>query len=470
MAKQKLNIDQLFWVIFIFLILLAVCVIFTFSNSTDSSSITVDTKLVGDKAVTAPRPVMVSAAEIRKDIFDFTTKTFFEKNGDELKVWGINKCDEYGKCANSDEATNPTYAWAMLFLAQAKVEYKDSDPERYKISADLLEKVFLKWIYSADTSAERFSVHQLYEAGEVTNDDRFTYWVRDRLTLSILNSKNFIAQSLDSKTNVNNSYLLSTMARQLAQGLGARLSYDIRATNEDEKTKSTKIEKEDKFKAKEIERNERIYEVTALIDRILGIAQADSLQGLDSSYPPLLVKNEGVENLPQLACYSIWAKLSAIKLTSSKLISSNETIDLYKKETSNFFKQLLTNMQDGNVKFLVLQSILPCLHSIRDYYPIVIQDIIEGGEGKDRSEVEDLKQLYDLLVNYLLKSWDRIGSVCNKKGGFYSNFDDNIPFAFCSGKKSLVDNSWSYFILSQHQDLEAKRFSINDTIALAKEF
>ena len=95
---------------------------------------------MGDKAISANGeiPVNINPPEIRKEIFDFATTNFFDSEESGVKVWAINQCDILGNCKNDIEATNPVYAWSILFLAQAMVEYRDSDSGRYKVSEKLL--------------------------------------------------------------------------------------------------------------------------------------------------------------------------------------------------------------------------------------------------------------------------------------------------------------------------------------------
>lgn len=383
----------------------------------------------------------ITSAELRQSIFDFSVRTFFPAPGQtsNLDITQVYKCNSDGHCSGTGAGQNPAYAWALLMLAQAKVEYFQRDEQRYTIASQLLEGTLNRWIATADGNVERHSLHQLYDVAEITGDDQFMYWVRDRHAFLVTIAKSVINQANNIGHPPQNSFLLSTTARQLALGLKATLDHENTA----------------QLAVNRIAPNtEVIRDTLDVIQRIMSLASEDSIGGFDASYPPIGQLNG--QKYPQMACFQTWAKTATLKLRSSLNEADRKFLPYNEAEVSTFFKDLLLLFRKNNVDFIALQSLIPCIQSLGELKAIITtctngrvrcpqlpQDIIT---------MSDIDSLYVRLVEYALQSWDGPDSNCQRDRGFFSRIVPKTNSNRCSEPKGIVDNSWLSFALQRQFD------------------
>lgn len=383
-----------------------------------------------DLANLSSRQKTITARQVRDDIFDFVTTVFFklEENGD-LKVWSHQNCSESDQCSTRDLTNNPIFAWSLLLLAQGTVDYKGADNARYETAKDLLDKVYREWSSTALIGPERYSLHQLYEIADLTNDASYNEWVSNRYPFMMMTAKNLSRQSRANENNSVNSYLLSTMARQLVFSLKLKISSHKTAFN-----------------------SHNISETTDVILSLIKSAEHDIENGIDSSYPEIFGNSDF--RIGQMSCFPVWAKTAYIlKLQNEDEIRASKVGTKFENDVEKFFKNLHKASTEKDLNFLNLQSILPCVHSVSEYLLYYERHKSENINLKEYTMMHEvLEDLLLRLVNKTLSTWDRYKTACGDHGGFFSELERKTgkyknTHTLCKREKTLVDNSWLSFIL-----------------------
>ncbi len=378
--------------------------------------------------------------ELRNNLFNFNKSAFFEK--DELSF--LLRC-KHGRCEGEGTVSNSLLAWSMLFLARGIENHRgaesgDSESDELKFLENKLDHVLEKWISSVDLESEVYSVyslHQLYEAGEVLDDKRFYLWVyeKDKVVVDFLSS-NFIEGYPYSFTN---SFLLLTGARQLF----LKPLLELKKINPHETPREFPEELQEML-------NSRL----ATFETLLSLAAYDQRKGYDSKAPLLFDTKDGFSS--QSYCFVPWAQSKAIEaeLALGRKIEDTKYFNNV-ISSLNKFSELLSR---DKANFEFLQSVLPCLHTTRELKKLLRSGAdTRGGEFKNRSEktIAFLDKLYLQLIQDYIIPFGNGNCDHSFSGGFFSYSGDHLPAArSCYREFSFVDNSWLYFVLDRDLDHE----------------
>ena len=348
----------------------------------------------------------------------------------------------HNRCELSEPAALPGRAWNLLAHARA-LDNLEHENERFsEEEQELIRKnakdILYRWIEQANLNNEVYSTHQLFSAYQVYGNEVALRWFYSRVPFVMDYAKRNIIPT--GKLFTLEPYLLTALARQLANGALISLDRELLSViYSNEEKQNLKISEAEEFI--------RISEILInSVKRTKNTAVLEEYHLVDD-YIPGSSKNTKIS---QFACFESWANASLLeaymKHPSAKYQKKSRKL---KRELISFIKTMGEFEKAGNnLLFSTMQSVLSCVHTISD---------LKKGM-KDFPPELDLRS--SLVLKYVLPQLDlSTDNTCQADGGLFSTFElkDEVG---CQRDKSLVDNSWFYFLIdSDLQKIEVGSLS-----------
>lgn len=361
---------------------------------------------------------------IADEVYEFLIKTF-EKD---REIFLSKRC-LFGNCSLEFPAHIPGRAWYILSHARAAVSDKTpgklSQKDR-ELAAERLSRVLKQWVLFANRNSEVYSTHQLFSAYQLYGEDTaLLRWFYSRIPFVESYVKVNVVPTGKRKTI--EPYLLMALARQLTQGAHIILNEDLRK----QVFKDGKLTPELEKKAEDF----------IILAEVLINSFSQNENPAVVAEPPVLddVLFVGEErkhiSYPQFICFEKWAKASLLEAYkgSEKYKKKSERV---RKDIYDFLENVSEFEKVGNsLNFTTFQSVLSCVHTIHDLKRVL----------SDFPERLDLRK--DFVTKYIIPLGDFSGeNACERDGGFFSTFEKKGEVG-CQRDKSIVDNSWLYFLL-----------------------
>jgi hypothetical protein len=359
------------------------------------------------------------------NIYKFLITTFEKDN----EIFLSKKCT-YKDCSLSNPAHLPGRAWYLLShsraasLGNSPGQLKEKDQV---IAGQRLKKVFNEWLLHVDRNSEVYSTHQLFSAYQLYGDPSLLKWFYSRMPFIESYMKVNIIPT--GKLEKLEPYLTMAVARQFANAASLIL---------DEKYRKTVFE--DPTLTDEKKREAESY---IKLSRILLNAFSKNTNPAVLDEPPLtadfLTGSDTIKKhtFPQFICFEKWAKVSLLEAYKNDSQYSSRASEL-EEELITFFDTLRQFEDNDNLLyFSTLQSVLSCIHAVSDLKRVV-------SDFPDKFDIRE-----DFFVKYVLPLGDYSREQnCDADGGFFSTFVKNDETG-CQRSKSLVDNSWLYFLIDE---------------------
>jgi len=375
----------------------------------------------------------ISGVELRDKVYVFLQKQFFEtmdKEDSAGKPGPLLKCSHEG-CSNEGGYALPDYAWGLLAHARMLENPNIREQSLKSLKSYTLEITTIGPADNKENHIPQYSSHQLYETYQATGDYYFLYWFWDFLKYAEnFTEVNILSRLNQAKANFPNIYLLSTLARELSQGV---------LILNDPKTKEILVDKKEIEAGDVLQKSETFLNQSIELTRLVENLRVSG-QSADSAFEPLVESNQ---NFSQTICWEYWAKTS-IALAAKSIQNQKDSItaiaDSYKDQTKEFFNQILfSENSPRELNFKVLQSVLPCIHAAY----LLENNYLEEAKFYKAARVK-------LIEKYILPNWDFGDNACNDDGGLLSNLDGRGLTNCSEGEpavKSMADNSWLVYLL-----------------------
>jgi hypothetical protein len=367
----------------------------------------------------------VSLGFLADNIYKFLITTFEEDN----EIFLSKKCN-YKGCTLSNPAHLPGRAWYLL--SHSRVASLGNSPGQLKekdrvVARQRIKKVFNEWILHADRNSEVYSTHQLFSAYHLYSDPSLLKWFYSRMPFIDNYMKTNIIPT--GKLEKLEPYLTMALARQFANGASVVL---------DEKYREIIFEDSSLTDEKKKEAESYIEQAQILLN---SFTRNDNPAVLNepSLIEDFISTSDANEELtfPQFICFEKWAKVSLLEAFKQDSQYSSQSREL-EKELMTFFDAIQKyDHNDNSMNFSTLQSVLSCIHALSDMKRVV----------SDFPDTLDIRE--NLLVKYVLPQGDYSREEnCAADGGFFSTFEKKDTTG-CQRNKSLVDNSWLYFLIDE---------------------
>lgn len=332
-----------------------------------------------------PRPA--ADQQTGKDIAAATSvfvRDGLEKDG---KVYSVKQCDANGCEVQALPNTIPSHAWRMLAFA-GMLQAGDGSAK------DALAAEFEGFERQADLYLEHFSLHQVYEAYEATNDNRYLMrFIESAAALSDRASADWTSRNMPAPAPM----LAGAVIRELGQLHKVLGDADAVAAA---RQSLEWFPKDDSI-------------VTFMRDKALKTA-SDLAE---------IIPDDGAER-----CFEPWGKYALYESTNDE-------------KWLNEIKAFFQGNADQVKHFTVAQYVLPCL------------DVLHDLGTKDSKYDSMFKEIAESTI---LKGWDSaVDKKCNGDNGFLALSVDPgaLPRGCKNAQKFLVDSAWATYIFSKRKDL-----------------
>jgi hypothetical protein len=362
--------------------------------------------------------------DLADGVYTFLVTTFEKDN----EIYLSKKCS-FDKCTVTTPAHLPGRAWYLMSHARAGSLANDSDAvtANREEAKNRFTTIFREWIQLADRKSEVYSLHQLFSAYRVHQDTTLLRWFYSRIPFLESYVKTNILTAGTAKTM--EPYLTMALARQFANGALILLDDDLaKKAFENKKAQEHKNKNTESF---------------IMLSEILIKSFSNNKNPVIADEPPLFEDvvpgsdNKQLHKIPQFACFKKWAEVSLLEAYQKEEKYSQKKQEL-EKEIFDFFSMFNELERAGNTfNFSTLQSVLSCVHAISD-----LKSIVPGFP-------ESLDIRSELLLKYIVPQGDYSKeNDCQGDGGFFSTFESKTDVG-CQRVKSIVDNSWLYFLIDE---------------------